>query len=183
MKLSDLQILEHLKAGGPRVHKVMDYLYLRSRTKIIGLVKNNGGSKEDGQDILQETLIAFYTNVLNNKFRAESDIEGYLYGIARFKWLKALKEKQKLRKLKERKPKSTVTAEDESIHKSYASLQHVMQKLNEGCRELLIHAFYFNFSADEISKKFNYKNEQVARNKKYKCLKKLREMIEKAKTT
>ena len=41
MKLTDQEILHVLKTGGPRVHKIMDYVYLKSRKKIVGYVIKN----------------------------------------------------------------------------------------------------------------------------------------------
>ncbi len=181
MKISDHEILHAIKSGGFRVHQVMDYVYLRSRNKIIGYVLKNGGSKEDGQDVLQDAVSAFYFNIINSKYRSESDIEGYIYGIARNIWLKSLNVKSKMKSIQDadfiKDPGADLGLDEDAIR----YLDSGMEKMNIICRELLVHAFYYNYSAAELCKKFDFKNEQVARNKKYKCLKKLRELMDKFK--
>jgi len=181
MKLSDHEVLHTIKSGGPRVHKVMDYVYLKSRNKIIRYVMKNGGNKEDGQDTLQDAVAAFYSNIINNKYREEGDIDGYIYGIARNIWLKSLNRKGKANVIKDadllkEEPSELGLDEDTIKH-----LDSVLEQMDDVCRDLLIHAFYYNYSAEELCKKFDFKNEQGARNKKYKCLKKLRELMDKYK--
>ncbi len=183
MKLSDHEVLQIIKSGGPRVHKVMDYVYLKSRKKIIRFVMKNGGSKEDGQDTVQDAVTAFYSNILSNKYRGESDIGGYIFGIARNIWLKTLSKKGKTKTLKDAALLKDETVEIGIYEDGTSHLNTVMQKMDDVCRDLLIHAFYFNYSAEELRKKYDFKNQQVARNKKFKCLKKLRELMDKYKRT
>jgi len=178
MKLSDHDILFALKSGGPSVHRTMDYVYLKSRKKIIGYVMKNGGNKEDGQDVLQDAVSAFYTNIINNRYRGESDVEGYLYGIARNLWLKTLKTKGKMQVLKDASHLKETPPDHKLDEDTFRDLDNVLQKMDVVCRDLLVHAFYYNYSAVDLSNKFDFKNEQVARNKKYKCLKKLRKLME-----
>jgi len=52
-----------------------------------------------------------------------------------------------------------------------------MSRLGESCRELLTLVYYENLSFKEILEKLHYENEQVIRNKKYKCMKELTDMI------
>ena len=144
-------------------------------------VLKNGGNKEDGQDVVQEAVAAFYTNIINNRFRGDSDIEGYIYGIARNVWLKALKAKGKEKSITEIDPvvqdKSPYAANEDVLKQ----LDRILDKMKNDCRQILVYAYYYNYSAAELSEKFDFKNEQVARNKKYKCLKRLREMMAKLK--
>ena len=183
MKISDKEILQTLQAGGSRVHKIMDYVYLKSRSKVIGHVMKNGGSKEDGQDVLQESVAAFYSNIINNKYRGESDMQGYIFGIARNRWLKMLNSRNKSKTILETDLHVAESDENQLDDGVVQKLEGVMGKLDEICRELLVAAFYYNYSANDLSEKFDFKNEQVARNKKYKCLKKLKSLMENIKTS
>ena len=56
-------------------------------------------------------------------------------------------------------------------------LMNVVDSLGDGCKKILL-AFYFdNLAMKDILKTTDYENEQVVRNKKYKCLKQLEQMI------
>ena len=58
-----------------------------------------------------------------------------------------------------------------------AGLLKVMDELGETCKKILLLYYYENQSMKEILTSLNYENEQVVRNKKYKCLKRLEELL------
>ena len=53
----------------------------------------------------------------------------------------------------------------------------LMNRLGDSCRQLLTLYYYENQTFKEIGEKMAYENEQVVRNKKYKCMKELTDMI------
>jgi len=60
---------------------------------------------------------------------------------------------------------------------SARQLDEVMQRLGTNCLKILRSYYYDNLSIKEILEQLDYENEQVVRNKKYKCLKELDKMI------
>ena len=58
-------------------------------------------------------------------------------------------------------------------------LSSLLNKLGESCRKILELFYYENLSMKEIVSHLHYENEQVVRNKKYKCLQQLTDMIRK----
>jgi len=50
-------------------------------------------------------------------------------------------------------------------------------QLGDTCKKILLAFYYENLSMREILDLLDYENEQVVRNKKYKCLKQLEKMI------
>ena len=73
--------------------------------------------------------------------------------------------------------------EEKAIHDSIENrqmntrLMEVLAVLGESCKNILVLYYYENRSMKEILASSGYENEQVVRNKKYKCLKKLEELI------
>jgi DNA-directed RNA polymerase specialized sigma subunit len=55
---------------------------------------------------------------------------------------------------------------------------NIVDELGEMCKKILLMFYYENLSMKEILTNLEYENEQVVRNKKYKCLKQLEQMIE-----
>jgi len=49
----------------------------------------------------------------------------------------------------------------------------LLQELGESCKKILELFYYENLSMKEIVSQMHYENEQVVRNKKYKCLQQL----------
>jgi DNA-directed RNA polymerase specialized sigma subunit len=58
-----------------------------------------------------------------------------------------------------------------------ALLMKTMEELGETCKKILVLFYFENMSMKDMVASTSYENEQVVRNKKYKCLKKLEEMI------
>jgi len=56
-------------------------------------------------------------------------------------------------------------------------LMKVIDELGETCKKILLLFYYENRSMKEMMMELHYENEQVIRNKKYKCLKKLEQML------
>ena len=53
----------------------------------------------------------------------------------------------------------------------------IVEGLGDNCKKILL-AFYFdNLAMKEILQNLQYENEQVVRNKKYKCLKQLEQLM------
>jgi DNA-directed RNA polymerase specialized sigma subunit len=54
----------------------------------------------------------------------------------------------------------------------------LLERMGETCKQILTLFYYDDLSMKEILKQVNYENEQVLRNKKYKCLKELTSTIQ-----
>jgi hypothetical protein len=52
-----------------------------------------------------------------------------------------------------------------------------MARLGESCKSLLTMVYYENLSYKEILERTHFESEQVIRNKKYKCMKELTDLI------
>ena len=60
-----------------------------------------------------------------------------------------------------------------------AAIQQLFEKLGEKCKQLLMLVYYEGLSMNEIVDQMpDYQNEQVLRNKKYKCMKQLEQMMQ-----
>lgn len=161
----------------------LEKIYHQNRDKIISMVLTNNGNHDQAKDIFQESMIAFYENVKKEFFKGESSISTYLYSIARFKWLNEIKKNNvredhhiKASDFKdiEKSPLSIIVNDEKE-----AKIIDVLKLLGDNCKKLLIASIYHNQTMKEIVKELNYTNEQVARNKKYKCIKNLKELIAK----
>jgi RNA polymerase sigma factor (sigma-70 family) len=145
------------------------------------MVLTNSGDAAQAKDVFQETIIAFYENVKEETFKGESAISTYLYSIARFKWLNQLK-KDNVRTEHHTKASDIPHIEESAMsvfveNEKQAKVLEVLALLGDSCKKLLIASIYHNQSMKEIVAELNYGNEQVARNKKYKCIKSLKELI------
>lgn len=160
--------------------RALEIIYTDNKAKVCAFILGNSGSEAEAKDIFQEAVIAFYENVRNEKFKGESTIGTYLYSIARFKWLNQIKKNairtghhEKARK--EEFTESPMAVLIEGERKS--GVLEVLDQLGEACKELLVESLYHNASMKEIAQSGGYSSEQIVRNKKYKCLQKLKELL------
>ncbi|HRH51296.1 MAG TPA: RNA polymerase sigma factor [Panacibacter sp.] len=147
-------------------------------------VANNNGSKDDAADIIQEALIAFIDIVQQDKFRGDSSVKSFLYSITRNLWLSELRKRNSAdnrnRVFEKGKDETEQGAVNQLIkNEYYKAIQDLFQRLGEKCKQLLLMVYYEDLSMKDIlDKTTDYQNEQVLRNKKYKCMKQLEQMIE-----
>jgi RNA polymerase sigma factor (sigma-70 family) len=142
----------------------------------------NSGNDEDAQDIFQEVLVVFIELVHQNKFRGESTIKTFLYSLNRNIWLNELKKRGRTER------RNTIYEKEkdvEVINVSQYMVQAETQKqifsivgtLGQTCKKILLAFYYENLSMKEIFKMVDYESEQAVRNKKYKCLKQLEQLL------
>jgi len=146
-------------------------------------VMNNNGSKEDAADVIQETIVAFIEIVQQDKFRGDASVKSFLYSITKNLWLTELRKKASADNRNRIFEKAKDTTEQETVNhlikkEYYNSIQQLFAKLGEKCKQLLMLVYYEDLSMKEIFEQMpDYQNEQVLRNKKYKCMKQLEQMI------
>ncbi|RMA58503.1 RNA polymerase sigma factor [Ulvibacter antarcticus] len=162
-------------------NKALGIVYRTHKQMVCSYIMKNSGSPEEAKDVYQEAMIAMYENVGQGKFKGDSAIGTYLYSIARFKWLNQIK-KNSVRSSHHEKletpefQESPMTVIIEKEHKN--AVLEVLTELGDSCKRLLVDTMYNNASMKEIVLKGEFSSEQIARNKKYKCLQKLKELIQ-----
>ena len=164
------------------LNEIIFYIYKQYAELISFNVVTMGGSLQDGEDIFQETVVTFIDLVRKGKFRGESSVKTFLVAVARNIWLNELKRK----KSGDERAKIFETSRGhiendimENLNKreTREQLFSLMNHLGESCRKILTLFYYDNLPFDVIIHKMGYETEQVARNKKYKCIRELSELI------
>ncbi|MEM1321702.1 MAG: sigma-70 family RNA polymerase sigma factor [Bacteroidota bacterium] len=180
-RLSDHTIVEQLLSPDERTNDdILRYLHRRLYPMICRFLLNNKGSQADADDIFQEALIAIFKMVRQGKVDGNVNIEAYIYSICRNLWLKRL---HKYRKETELTDEMTAIPTEDAGIKSFidddqkAAVEALFQQLGDDCRKVLMYYYYERRSMKEIMKLMNYSSEQVAKNKKSRCMKKLNELI------
>jgi RNA polymerase sigma factor (sigma-70 family) len=145
-----------------------------TRSFIIG----KGGAEQDADDIFQETVVSFIDSVQKGKFRQESGVRTFLISISKHLWYNEIRRKQRAgnrEKLFEtdREHEQTGISEQMQDRELKNQLNKLLQELGESCKKILELFYYENLSMKEIVSHLHYENEQVVRNKKYKCLQQL----------
>lgn len=177
----DAEIVDNIRAG-----RLMDEsikaLYRAHFESLSRYVQLNSGSREDAEDIFQEVMVSFINLVQKDKFRGESSLKTFLFSINRHAWLNELKRRGRALAREEKFEKVQERVEMDAGHlmadrEGKSELVKLVEALGETCKKILLLFYYENLSMREILEATEYENEQVVRNKKYKCLKQLEQMI------
>jgi len=180
---SDTELI-HILKDDRQIDAGIKFIYREYYSLLEYYVTNNKGSKEDAADIIQETIVAFIEIVQQNKFRGDASVKSFLYSIGRNIWLSELRKRNSADNRNRIFEKAKDTTEQETvqhlIHREYYNaIQQLFERLGEKCKLLLMLVYYEDLSMKDIVEKMpDYQNEQVLRNKKYKCMKQLEQMIQ-----
>ncbi len=179
--LSDGELLDAIQQDSG-LDKALKAIYRDYFETLSWLVKNNSGNQQDAEDIFQEVLVNFIGLVQQGRFRGESSVKTFLFSMMRHTWLNELKRRgrSEIRELKYEKARPQDEPDVSELIVEREAKKQVMslvEQLGDTCKEILLMFYYENRSMKEILAGLEYENEQVVRNKKYKCLKQLEQMI------
>lgn len=180
-KFSDFELVEAIN-DKLLLEKAILQLYQDHSEVAKTFIMSKGGTEQDADDIFQETIVSFIDCVQKKKFRQESGVRTFLVSISKNLWYNEIRKRQREEnrgKLFEMNREQTEPAVVEAIQyrEMKLELNRMLQDLGESCKKILELFYYENMSMKEIVTHLHYENEQVVRNKKYKCLNQLTESM------
>jgi RNA polymerase sigma factor (sigma-70 family) len=165
------------------INKLCKELYTDNYEKIIQMVVNNSGTREDGEDIFQRAILAIYSKAKSDpNFVLTAKISTYLYQVSFNLWLNVLRErvKVKLTILDESVLNNEQHIIDEIVDHDIKAQQSILfhekfQLLNKNYQTMLS-AFFEGKAMNEVAE-ITGKQSNSLRTIKSKCIKTLKEMI------
>lgn len=170
MKLSDQQLIERIQKGD---ESALDYLYKKYYRMMSGLIIRNNGSEQEAKDVFQDALVVFWQKALDKDFTLTSKISTYLYSICQNLWRKEL----------DRKSRYTDSDKEDSEESNFEQNERIkivhecINQLGESCKQVLTLYYFDGLSMDQIADKLGLANSDTAKTRRYKCKKKLDDLI------
>jgi RNA polymerase sigma factor (sigma-70 family) len=153
--------------------KALEFLYKKYYRMMTKLVISNSGTEEEARDVYQDALIVFWQKATSGNLVLTSKMSTFIYSICQNLWRKELDRKKRLSN--EEKDSSIVmdteTAEKEKI------VARCIDQLGETCKKVLMYYYFEEMSMQDIADKLGFANTDTAKTKKYKCKKKLDDLI------
>jgi len=179
---SDEEILTSLSGGKASELGILEYLYSSNIKAITSLILKNNGQVTDAEDILQDAIIVLYEKIKKGGFRLQSALSTYIYSVSKFIWLNQLRKNKRVSHVSDflfEEDKSIVGEEIQEIfhYDQEQFIGQLFEKVGDDCKKVLVMSIYHKAPMKEIAELMDYKNEQIARNKKTKCLGKLRAIV------
>lgn len=184
MAISDRQLLEAVKTGNT---KVVERYYLDVHGEFIHWsYKQFALDKEQALDTFQEAFVIFYEKLCRGSMPdIKSSLKTYLFAIAKNliyrRFQKAgiqQRNEQQIAYLSEDRFAPAFLEDEEQAQIEQIALE-AAQTMKEPCRSILKWFYFDRLSLADIAQKLGYKNDNVMKNKKARCLQKLRKTVEK----
>lgn len=185
---SDDFIKEGLKEGeGRNFNEAIKCLEKTCFHGIRKWVKANRGNEEDAREVFQESIVRLLEKLVIKKIEFTGTVCAFLFGIARYVWLDELNRRDRLLKLKKDPSFGEKNVETEPIgglvdtgdkeEIRFERFEREFKELSEICQGILLDFYINGLSMIEIAEKYGYKSPQVAKQRKFKCLKNLRKKV------
>ena len=168
--MRDAEILERIERGD---EKALEFLYKKHFRMMTRLVVSNNGTPDEAKDIYQEALVVFWQKAINGNLTLTSKISTYLYSICLNLWRKELDRKSRLTN----EEKDGVEYLDDEREERVRIIRECIDELGDPCRRILSYYYFDGLSMNDIAEKMNFANTDTAKTKKYKCKKRLDELV------
>jgi RNA polymerase sigma factor (sigma-70 family) len=181
--MNDSEIIQNIIQGGSSMEKCLEVFY-RENIRLISVMEKKYGITRDASiDAYTDAIIDFKEQVRKGQFLQKSKCSTYLFSIFNNKCIDILRKKTTHtiindlpENLKDQSP-DIVQMLTMTVEKTY--LDNLMALLGSKCREILMD-WNDGFSMDEIAKRNDLLNANVARSKRYTCLQQLLALAGKA---
>jgi RNA polymerase sigma factor (sigma-70 family) len=180
-KMSD-QELVHLVHSGDGAG--LSFVYEKYRREFISWIRKfSNCSLEEAQEYYQAATLILYENIVSQKVtELQSSLKTYLFGIGKNLTYQYHRKSKRLEKAKAEYMIELEIAGDPlpGAHREL-NLNLVIKALTligQPCHQLLDFFYFSKKSMEEISASMGYKNPETAKNQKYKCMERLRKLVE-----
>lgn len=168
--MSDQELFEQICRGD---EQALDVIYQKYYRMMVRLVVSNSGSEQEAKDIYQEAVVVFWQKAVSGNLVLTSKISTYLYSICLNLWRKELDRKSR---------HSNVESDSKEYQKHERNektriIHECIDRLGDTCKKVLTYYYFDGMSMKEIAEKVGFANTDTAKTKKYKCKKKLDELV------
>ena len=168
--INEKEIFERICKGDEQALEFLYKKYYRMMTK---MVITNSGTEDEARDIYQDALIVFWQKANSGNLVLTSKISTYIYSICQNLWRKELDRKKRL----SNEEKDTAISEDLDAPERERIIHKCIEQLGDTCKKVLMYYYFEEMSMQDIAEKLGFANTDTAKTKKYKCKKKLDDLV------
>ena len=168
--MKDKEIFERMCSGD---EKTLEYLYKKYYRMMTKMVISNSGSEQEAKDIYQDALVVFWQKAVSGNLVLTSKISTYIYSICQNLWRKELDRKKRLTN----EEKDSIEYVEHDKQERAKIINKCIHQLGDTCRKILMYYYFDGLSMQDIADQLGFANTNTAKTKKYKCKKKLDELV------
>ena len=131
--------------------------------------------------MFQDAVTIFYEQVVSENLQLTCAVKTYLYSICRNQWSNQLRKRkeedlhddgQEYIDINESQLELLIETEAGKL------IAQLINQMSEECQKVLQYFYFDQMKMKKIAEAMNYSGEQIAKNKKSKCLKTLRNLVQ-----
>ncbi|NOW97730.1 RNA polymerase sigma factor [Mucilaginibacter sp. SG564] len=149
-------------------------LYQKVFPAVARYVSKCGGSFDEAKDVFQDALLSYYEKSRSANADIKSSEGAYIYGTARYLWIKRYKEGQQTTQLDD---SATDLAVETIVPLADDKLLNFLETAGKRCMELLRSFYYDQLPMTKLAQLFGFSGVRSATVQKYKCIEKVRESV------
>jgi RNA polymerase sigma factor (sigma-70 family) len=142
--------------------------------------------EHEAKDIYQEVILIFYENIVEGKIeKLRSNIRTYLFGIGKMLIRQTFRQENRYTGIEDDSgqinPMYEGMVNDYSLELNEREkvMKRAIMDLGEKCRAILTLYYYHRFTTESVMNRLGYKNTDVVKSQKLRCMKSLKKIIEK----
>ncbi|RLD18880.1 MAG: hypothetical protein DRI69_09530 [Bacteroidetes bacterium] len=169
--------LTHLQNDGDIA---LERMYRSYKAEFFDFGRRYLSSDEDISDIYQDTVIAMYEKVATGQLTELScSVKTYLFSIGKHLMINRYKSNQqvKFELFEEVDLAGSIDVYPPELSLQAEKLKTVILQLEDGCQRILTLYYYRNFNMESIAANLGYKNANVVKSHKARCMKRLRKLF------
>ncbi len=178
MTLDNQYVIDSLRHGD---HAVLRRIYKETQKEFqqwsFSQYKLPSGESEE---IFQNTVIIFYEKIVSGGLDLSSHWKTYLFAIGKNKireYLRAAGRSSSLEGVLTAEPEDSLEEDELEVDGQRDLVIKCIDKLGSPCKDLIVAYYYKKMALDEISLQLGYKNSNSAKNQKFKCMQRLRDLF------
>jgi len=180
-KIADKEIIDILRRGEyHEVDRILTYLHKRVYRQVKTFIGKYYGTTNDAEDVFQDGLLSIYKLARRGDLNQDTNAEAYLFAICKNLWFQQLRKKREIVSLEDNLTDFKVKEVGlfrMMKQEEKKEIFRLLEQMGENCRNVLIDFYYRRVRMREIAERMGYSSEQVAKNRKSECLKKLRKLM------
>lgn len=153
--------------------QALEIVYQKNYRMMVRMVTSNNGTEEEARDVYQEAVVVFWQKAISGNLVLTSKMSTYIYSICLNLWRKELERKKRFSS----EEKDSVEIQEQDKKERARIIRECIDKLDDTCRKVLSYYYFDGMSMKDIAEKVGFANTDTAKTKKYKCKKKLDELI------
>ena len=160
---------------------IIQAIYDKYVPKVVNYIKQNSGSSDEAQDVIQDTLITIYNQASEKNLQLTCPFDAYFFLLCKRKWLNVLKKSSNKEVtineevLSKGDEAQELAFETSVFGEKQALFTEMFEKLGSACKDLLKATFKIK-SMEEVAASLNV-TYASARKKKSLCIGKLTALV------